>query len=55
MQEAEASDAEAEAMSEDDVEEVAPPLQSYAAAALSLADGDVQISAATGAPEQPPS
>ena len=38
-------------MSEDDVEEVAPPLQSPAAAAPSLAGGDVQISAASGASE----
>ena len=39
----------------DDVEEVAPPLQSSAAAATSLAGGDVQISAASGAPKPPPS
>ena len=37
------------------VEEVAPPLRSSAAAAPSLAGGDVQISAATGAPKPPPS
>ena len=36
-------------MSEDEVEEVAPPLQSSAAAADTLEGGDVQISAASGA------
>jgi len=55
QEESEASEAEAEAMSEDDVEEVAPPLQSSAAAAPSLAGGDVQISAASGALKPPPS
>jgi len=53
--EVEQEEAEEEAMSEDDVEEVAPPLQSSAAAAPSLAGGDVQISAASGAAKPPPS
>ena len=55
QEESEASEAAGEAVSEDDVEEVAPPLQSPAAAAPSLAGGDVQISAASGAPKPPPS
>ena len=53
--EVEQQEAEAEAMSEDEVEEVAPPLRSSAAAAPSLAGGDVQISAASGALKPPPS
>ena len=49
QEEAEAEASEAEAVSEDEVEEVARPLQSPAAATPSLAGGDVQISAASGA------
>ena len=52
QEESEAEEAvakEAEAMSEDEVEEVAPPLQRSAAVAPSLEGGDVQISAAAGA------
>ncbi|EOD26555.1 hypothetical protein EMIHUDRAFT_100584 [Emiliania huxleyi CCMP1516] len=44
-----AEEAEEAAMSEDEVEEVAPPLQSSAADADTLEGGDVQISAASGA------
>jgi len=49
VEQEEAEEAEAAAMSEDEVEEVAPPLQSSAAAADTLEGGDVQISAASGA------
>ena len=49
MEQEAAEEAEAAAMSEDEVEEVAPPLQSSAADADTLEGGDVQISAASGA------
>ena len=48
QEEAEAEEPEAPAMSDDEVEEVAPPLPRLGAVASSFADGDVQISAASG-------
>ena len=48
QEEAEADEPGAPSMSDDEVEEVAPPLPRLVAVASSFAGGDVQISAASG-------